>query len=237
MDSAPALDISSLHAWHGDNAHVLRGLDLRVSPGQAVMLGGERSQDRACALHAILGLTARRQGSVRIRGTESIALPAEQIAELGVGYCPALHGMLPGLSCEENLLLPPASTALGGGMPLTDIYDLLPALYAHRHTEGAHLPKDEQRLLAVARILRTGADILLFEGLAASLSPEGVQALCHMIPALKTRGYAIVMAERDTRFAAPFADEVCVMEQGRIVGCSGCAKRAPPLPLSPPLVS
>ncbi|AOB30574.1 histidinol dehydrogenase [Bordetella sp. H567] len=215
--TAPALEISDLHAWYGES-HILHGVDMRVAQGEVVTLLGRNGAGRTTTLRAILGLTGSRRGSVRINGTESIGLPTFRVAHLGVGYCPEERGIFASLSCEENLLLPPViGGALGGGMSLAEIYDMFPNLHERRHSPGTRLSGGEQQMLAVARILRTGASLLLLDEISEGLAPVIVQALGRMITALKQRGYTIVMVEQNFHFAAPLADRFYVMEHGQIV--------------------
>ncbi|WP_066413548.1 ABC transporter ATP-binding protein [Bordetella ansorpii] len=212
----PALQISGLHAWYGES-HILHGVDIEVARGEVVTLLGRNGAGRTTTLRAILGLTGSRKGSVRINGTESIDLPTYRIAHLGVGYCPEERGIFASLSCEENLLLPPPVGALGGGMSLAEIYEMFPNLHERRNSPGTRLSGGEQQMLAVARILRTGANLLLLDEISEGLAPVIVQALARMITTLKARGYTIVMVEQNFRFAAPLADRFYVMEHGQIV--------------------
>ncbi|ANY15448.1 ABC transporter ATP-binding protein [Bordetella pseudohinzii] len=221
--SAPALEISNLQAWYGES-HILHGVNLSVSQGEVVTLLGRNGAGRTTTLRAILGLTGSRTGSVRIHGTEAIDLPTYRIAHLGVGYCPEERGIFASLSCEENLLLPPPVGALGGGMSLAEIYEMFPNLHERRHSPGTRLSGGEQQMLAVARILRTGANLLLLDEISEGLAPVIVQALARMITALKARGYTIVMVEQNFRFAAPLADRFYVMEHGQIVEHFGAAE-------------
>ena len=215
--STLALEISGLQAWYGES-HILHGVDIQVAQGEVVTLLGRNGAGRTTTLRAILGLTGSRKGSVRIHGTEAIDLPTYKIAHLGVGYCPEERGIFASLSCEENLLLPPAvAGALGGGMSLTEIYEMFPNLQERRNSPGTRLSGGEQQMLAVARILRTGANLLLLDEISEGLAPVIVQALARMITALKQRGYTIVMVEQNFRFAAPLADRFYVMEHGQIV--------------------
>jgi branched-chain amino acid transport system ATP-binding protein len=214
--NAPALEISGLQAWYGES-HILHGVDIHVAQGEVVTLLGRNGAGRTTTLRAILGLTGSRKGSVRIHGTEAIAMPTHRIAHLGIGYCPEERGIFASLSCEENLLLPPPVGALGGGMSLEEIYDMFPNLRERRHSPGTRLSGGEQQMLAVARILRTGANLLLLDEISEGLAPVIVQALGRMIQTLKSRGYTIVMVEQNFRFAAPLADRFYVMEHGRIV--------------------
>lgn len=210
------LEIRDLHAWYGES-HILHGIDLDVKAGECITLLGRNGAGRTTTLRAILGLTGSRKGSVRIHGTEAIDLPTYKIAHLGVGYCPEERGIFASLSCEENLLLPPVVGSLGGGMSLAEIYDMFPNLLERRHSPGTRLSGGEQQMLAVARILRTGANLLLLDEISEGLAPVIVQALARMITALKQRGYTIVMVEQNFRFAAPLADRFYVMEHGQIV--------------------
>ncbi|MVW71934.1 ABC transporter ATP-binding protein [Bordetella sp. 15P40C-2] len=212
----PALEIHDLQAWYGES-HILHGVNMQVTQGEVVTLLGRNGAGRTTTLRAILGLTGSRQGSVRIHGTEAIHLPTYKVAHLGIGYCPEERGIFASLSCEENLLLPPPVGALGGGMSLTEIYDMFPNLHERRHSPGTRLSGGEQQMLAVARILRTGADLLLLDEISEGLAPVIVQSLARMIRALKQRGYTIVMVEQNFRFAAPLADRFYVMEHGQIV--------------------
>jgi branched-chain amino acid transport system ATP-binding protein len=217
MSNAAALEITDLQAWYGES-HILHGVNLRVGQGEVVTLLGRNGAGRTTTLRAILGLTGSRRGSVRINGTESIGLPTFRIAHLGVGYCPEERGIFASLSCEENLLLPPVvGGSLGGGMSLAEIYDMFPNLHERRHSPGTRLSGGEQQMLAVARILRTGASLLLLDEISEGLAPVIVQALGRMITTLKQRGYTIVMVEQNFRFAAPLADRFYVMEHGQIV--------------------
>lgn len=212
-----ALEISNLHAWYGES-HVLHGVNLNVRKGEIVTLLGRNGSGRTTTLRAILGLTGTRKGSIRIQGTESIHLPTYRIAHLGIGYCPEERGIFAGLSCEENLLLPPVvGDTLGGGMSLAEIYDMFPNLEERKHSPGTRLSGGEQQMLAVARILRTGANLLLLDEISEGLAPVIVQALARMITALKAKDYTIVMVEQNFHFAAPLADRFYVMEHGQIV--------------------
>ena len=212
-----ALEISDLHAWYGES-HVLHGVNMRVEPGQVVTLLGRNGAGRTTTLRALLGLTSRRTGSIRIQGTESIHLATHRVAHLGIGYCPEERGIFSSLSCEENLLLPPTvGDTMGGGMSLAEIYDMFPNLLERRHSPGTRLSGGEQQMLAVARILRTGAKLLLLDEISEGLAPVIVQALDRMIRTLKTKGYTVVMVEQNFRFAAPLADHFYVMEHGQIV--------------------
>ncbi|HEY1607807.1 MAG TPA: ABC transporter ATP-binding protein, partial [Paraburkholderia sp.] len=201
-DGTSALAIEGLAAWYGES-HILHGVDLSVARGEVVTLLGRNGAGRTTTLRAIMGLTGRRTGSIRIGGRETIDLPTHKIAHCGVGYCPEERGIFASLSCEENLLLPPPVSAGAKGMSLDEIYSMFPNLAERRHSQGTRLSGGEQQMLAVARILRTGANLLLLDEISEGLAPVIVQALARMIVTLKSRGYTIVMVEQNFRFAAP----------------------------------
>ena len=211
---AQALEISKLQAWYGES-HILHDVNLSVAEGEVVTLLGRNGAGRTTTLRAIMGLTGRREGSIKINGQETVALPTHRIAHLGVGYCPEERAIFSSLSAEENLMLPP--TLKAGGMSVDEIYDMFPNLAERRHSQGTRLSGGEQQMLAVARILRTGAKLLLLDEISEGLAPVIVQALAKMILMLKKQGYTIVMVEQNFRFAAPLADRFYVMEHGQIV--------------------
>ncbi|MCH7342776.1 ABC transporter ATP-binding protein [Pelomonas sp. CA6] len=212
-----ALDIKGLQAWYGES-HILHGIDLQVPQGQVLTLLGRNGAGRTTTLRAIMGLTDRRSGSVKVHGQESIHLPPHRVAHLGLGYCPEERGIFASLSTEENLRLPPPLKS-GRGKPMSEaqIYQMFPNLAERRHSQGTRLSGGEQQMLAVARILRTGADILLLDEISEGLAPVIVQALARMIRALKAEGFTIVMVEQNFRFAAPLADHFAVIEHGQVV--------------------
>jgi branched-chain amino acid transport system ATP-binding protein len=211
-----ALEISHLQAWYAES-HILHNINLTVQPGEVVTLLGRNGAGRTTTLRAIIGLTGRRTGSIKINGVEAIALPTYKIAHLGVGYCPEERGIFSSLTTEENLLLPPLLSGRGKGMSLADLYEMFPNLYERRHSQGTRLSGGEQQMLAVARILRTGARLLLLDEISEGLAPVIVQALARMITTLKEQGYTIIMVEQNFRFAAPLADRFYVVEHGQIV--------------------
>ena len=213
MSLAP-LRITDLHAYYGES-HVLHGVTCQIDQGEVVTLLGRNGAGRTTTLRALLGLVSSRSGSVMINGQEAIALPSHRIAHLGVGYCPEERGIYASLSAEENLLLPPPLAP--GGLSLEEIYDMFPNLRERRASQGTHLSGGEQQMLALARILRTGARLLLLDEISEGLAPVIVQALSRTIRRLRERGYTIVMVEQNFRFAAPLADRFYVMERGRIV--------------------
>ena len=210
----PALEISKLQAWYGES-HILHDVNLSVAEGEVVTLLGRNGAGRTTTLRAIMGLTGRREGSIKINGQETVALPTHRIAHLAVGYCPEERAIFSSLSAEENLMLPP--TLKAGGMSVDEIYQMFPNLAERRHSQGTRLSGGEQQMLAVARILRTGAKLLLLDEISEGLAPVIVQTLAKMILMLKKQGYTIVMVEQNFRFAAPLADRFYVMEHGQIV--------------------
>ena len=209
-----ALEITHLQAWYGES-HILHDVNFSVDQGEVVTLLGRNGAGRTTTLRAILGLTGRREGSVKINGVEAITMPTHRIAHLGIGYCPEERAIFSSLSAEENLMLPP--TLKPGGMSVEQIYEMFPNLSERRHSQGTRLSGGEQQMLAVARILRTGAKLLLLDEISEGLAPVIVQALARMILSLKSQGYTIVMVEQNFRFAAPLADRFYVMEHGQIV--------------------
>jgi branched-chain amino acid transport system ATP-binding protein len=214
--TAEVLRVSALHAYYGES-HILHGVDFNVNRGEVVTLLGRNGAGRTTTLKALLGLVAKRSGSVMIESHEAIGLPSHRIAHLGVGYCPEERGIYSSLSTEENLLLPPAVGP--GGMSLEEIYGMFPNLKERRETQGSRLSGGEQQMLAVARTLRTGARLLLLDEISEGLAPVIVQGLSRTIHELRSKGYTIVMAEQNFRFAAPLADRFYIMEHGRIVQC------------------
>ncbi len=215
-NAKPALELRDLHAWYGES-HILHGVDLTVHHGEVVTLLGRNGAGRTTTMRAIMGLTGTRKGSILVDGNETVHLPTYRIAHYGIGYCPEERGIFASLSCEENLLLPPVLKANGSGMSLAEIYDMFPNLAERRNSPGTRLSGGEQQMLAVARILRTGARMLLLDEISEGLAPVIVQALARMILMLKDKGYTVVMVEQNFRFAAPLADRFYVMEHGQIV--------------------
>ncbi|WP_454743837.1 ABC transporter ATP-binding protein [Cupriavidus necator] len=219
----PALEIRDLHAWYGES-HILHGVNLSVREGQVVTLLGRNGAGRTTTLRAVMGLTDTRKGSIKINGVETIGLPTHKIAHFGVGYCPEERGIFASLSCEENLQLPPllkSSNQVGApaglAMSPAEIFEMFPNLKERRHSPGTRLSGGEQQMLAVGRILRTGANLLLLDEISEGLAPVIVQALARMILDLKRKGYTIVIVEQNFRFSAPLADHFYVMEHGTIV--------------------
>ena len=214
MAANELLRIENLNAWYGES-HVLHGVNMTVGEGEVVSLLGRNGAGRTTTMRAIVGLTGKRTGSIRIAGKEAISLAPHKVARLGVGYCPEERGIFASLSAEENLMLPPSVG--NGGMGVDEIYGMFPNLKERAASPGTRLSGGEQQMLAVARILRTGARLLLLDEISEGLAPVIVQKLAEMIRTLKAKGYTIVLVEQNFRFAAPLADRFYVMEHGRIV--------------------
>ncbi|MEO6361783.1 MAG: ABC transporter ATP-binding protein [Caldimonas sp.] len=208
------LEVSGLHGWYGES-HVLHGVDFHVDEGEVVTLLGRNGAGRTSTLRAIMGLIGARSGSIKIKGQETVDLATHRIARLGIGYCPEERGIFSSLSAEENLMLPPALAP--GGMAVEQIYAMFPNLAERRASQGTRLSGGEQQMLAVARILRTGARLLLLDEISEGLAPVIVEKLAEVVKSLRTQGYTIVMVEQNFSFAAPLADRFFVMEHGRIV--------------------
>jgi branched-chain amino acid transport system ATP-binding protein len=212
--SEEVLRISNVNAWYGES-HVLHGVDLTVHKGEVVTLLGRNGAGRTSTLKSILGLVGRRTGSIVVNGIETVNWPTFKIAHLGVGYCPEERGIFSSLSVEENLTLPPEIAK--GGMSVDEIYEMFPNLRERRKTaQGTKLSGGEQQMLAMARILRTGANLLLLDEITEGLAPVIVQTLGRIIIKLKERGFTIVLVEQNFRFAAPLADRHYVVEHGKI---------------------
>jgi branched-chain amino acid transport system ATP-binding protein len=208
------LRVSDLHAFYGES-HILHGIDLHVNQGELVTLLGRNGSGRSTTLKAIMNMVGRRSGSININGTETIGLPAHRIAHLGIGFCPEERGIFSSLNVEENLLLPP--TVRSDGMSLDEIYQMFPNLYERRTSQGTRLSGGEQQMLALARILRTGANILLLDEITEGLAPVIVKKLGEVLVQLKRKNLTILLVEQNFHFAAPIADRHYVMEHGQIV--------------------
>jgi branched-chain amino acid transport system ATP-binding protein len=209
------LQLENLQAWYGES-HILHGVELSVQRGEVVTLLGRNGAGRTTTLRAIMGLVGSRSGSIKVNGIETGRLAPHRIARIGVGYCPEERGIFASLSAEENLLLPP--TLKGSeAMRLDEIYAMFPNLLERASSPGTRLSGGEQQMLAVARILRTGARLLLLDEISEGLAPVIVQKLGEVIRALKAKGFTVVLVEQNFRFAAPLADRFYVMEHGRIV--------------------
>jgi len=212
--SAPAIVLKDVHSWYGES-HIMHGVHLEVKPGEVVTLLGRNGAGRTTTLRAIMGLVGKRTGSIQVNGVETVKLAPHHIARLGLGYCPEERGIMTSLTCEENLMLPPKVAE--GGMSVDEIYDMFPNLKARRNSPGGRLSGGEQQMLAVARILRTGAKVLLLDEISEGLAPVIVQALARMIRELRARGFTVLMVEQNFRFAAPLADRFYIMERGLVL--------------------
>jgi branched-chain amino acid transport system ATP-binding protein len=209
------LSVRDLNAYYGES-HVLHGIDFDLRKGEVVTLLGRNGAGRTTTLRAMLGLVDRRSGSVKVRGHEIIDMPTHRIAHLGLlGYCPEERGIFASLSVEENLMLPP--TLGEGGMSVEEIYRMFPNLEEVRHRTGMRISGGEQQMLAIARVLRTGARLLLLDEITEGLAPVIVKTLGRMIGDLKQRGFTIILVEQNFRFASRLADRHYVIEHGKVV--------------------
>ena len=208
------LRVSGLHAFYGES-HILHGIDMVVHRGELVTLLGRNGAGRTTTLKAIMNMVGRRTGSIMINGEETMSCAPHHIARLGVGYCPEHRGIFSSLSVQENLTLPPVVRS--GGMSLEEIYTMFPNLYERRFSQGTKLSGGEQQMLAMARILRTGANMLLLDEITEGLAPVIVETLGEVLVALKKKGLTIVLAEQNFHFAASLADRHYVLEHGQIV--------------------
>ncbi len=209
------LEISDLHAWYGES-HVLHGINLSVSKGEVVCLLGRNGAGRTTTLRAVLGLTGDRRGEIKINGINVVGMATHDVAKLGVGYCPEERGIFTSLTCEQNLLLPP-KVGEGKGLELDEIYQIFPNLLERRNSPGGRLSGGEQQMLAIARILRTGADLLLLDEITEGLAPVIVQKLGEVVRLLRERGFTIILVEQNFRFASKLADRNYVIEHGVVV--------------------
>jgi branched-chain amino acid transport system ATP-binding protein len=207
------LAVSDLHAWYGES-HILHGTTFSVRRGELVTLLGRNGAGKTSILKSIMGLVGRRSGSIRINGQETVRMQTHRIARLGIGYCPEERGIFSSLNVEENLLLPPVIKP--GGISMDEIYDMFPNLLERRKSVGTRLSGGEQQMLAIARILRTGADLLLLDEVTEGLAPVIVQAIGRLVRQLKERGFTIVLVEQNFHFAAELADRHYIIEHGTI---------------------
>ena len=215
------LHVENLNAWYGES-HVLHGIDLTVNEGEVITLLGRNGAGRTTTLKSILGLVDRRSGSIRVAGTEVIKQPTHRIARLGMlGYCPEERGIFSRLSVDENLNLPPRLSS--NGIPVDELYRMFPNLAQRRNSRGSQLSGGEQQMLAMARILRTGAQLLLLDETTEGLAPVIVQTLGETIRDLKRRGLTIVLVEQNFHFAAPLADRHYIIEHGQVAETIGAA--------------
>jgi len=214
MSEAALLSVAGLNAWYGES-HVLHGVEFEVPRGEVVTLLGRNGVGKTTTLKAIMGMVARREGSIRFDGTQIIALPSDRIARLGVAFCPEERGVFASLNVYENLLLPPEVRP--GGLTVEQVFELFPNLKERLASQGTKLSGGEQQMLAIGRILRTGARLLLLDEPTEGLAPVIVQQIGHIISRLKAEGFTILLVEQNFRFASRVADRHYVMESGRVV--------------------
>jgi len=214
MSNAPLLEVRGLNAWYGES-HVLHGVDLDIREGETVTLLGRNGAGKTTTLRAIMGILRRREGVIRLRGQDLLGMPLHKVAQAGIGYVPEERGIFASLNVSENLLLPPVVSE--GGMSVEEIYTLFPNLYERRSSQGTKLSGGEQQMLAIARILRTGARVILLDEPTEGLAPVIVQRIGDVLVALKKRGLTILLVEQNFRFAKKVADRFYLMEDGRIV--------------------
>src|SRR5712691_2813768 len=210
----PLLEVRDLHAWYGES-HILHGVDFEIRPGEMVTLLGRNGAGKTTTLKSIMGIVGRRRGSIRFEGRELIDLPSNRIARLGLAFCPEERGIFASLTVEENLLLPPVVRP--GGLGVDAIYGLFPNLRERLRAGGTTLSGGEQQMLAIGRILRTGARLLLLDEPTEGLAPVIVQQIGRTIARLKAEGFTILLVEQNFRFASRVADRHYVMENGRVV--------------------
>ena len=210
----PLLSVRDLHAWYGES-HILHGVDFEVRPGEMVTLLGRNGAGKTTTLKSIMGIVGRRRGSIRLGGRELIALPSNRIARLGIAFCPEERGIFASLTVAENLLLPPVIGP--GGLGLAAIHELFPNLRERLRAGGTTLSGGEQQMLAIGRILRTGARLLLLDEPTEGLAPVIVEQIGIMLRRLKSEGFTVLLVEQNFRFAATVADRHYVMEHGRVV--------------------
>ena len=220
---APLLEVTGLHAWYGES-HVLHGMDFTIEEGEVATLLGRNGAGKTTTLRAIMGILGHRAGSIRFRGSELIGLPSNRIARLGIAYCPEERGIFASLDVEENLMLPP--TVRPGGMGVEEIYAIFPNLRDRRRSQGTKLSGGEQQMLAIGRILRTGATLLLLDEPTEGLAPVIIQQIGDVIRALKQKGFTVLLVEQNFRFASTIADRHYIVENGRVVDSFGNADLA-----------
>jgi branched-chain amino acid transport system ATP-binding protein len=211
--AAPFLDIADLHGWYGES-HVLHGVTMAVGKGETIAILGRNGAGKTSTLRAIMGILRKRRGIVRLDGADLLSLAPHRIPRMGIGYVPEERGIFSSLTVEENLLLP--AQVSEHGLPLGEIHALFPNLHQRRGSSGTKLSGGEQQMLAIARILRTGARVLLLDEPTEGLAPVIVQRIGAVIGTLKARGYTIVLVEQNFRFAARLADRLYVMENGKV---------------------
>ena len=213
-DNQPLLQVKDVHAWYGES-HILHGMSFDVPRGEVVTLLGRNGAGKTTTMRAIMGIMRQRQGSIVYAGTETIKLPSNRIARLGIAYCPEERGIFASLSVRENLTLPPVVKP--GGLSEDEVYGLFPRLKERAASQGTKLSGGEQQMLAIARILRSGAELLLLDEPTEGLAPVIVQQIGETIKMLRQRGFTILLVEQNFRFAATVADRHYVVEHGRVI--------------------
>jgi branched-chain amino acid transport system ATP-binding protein len=208
------LKVDGLQAWYGES-HILHGVGFEIGRGELVTLLGRNGVGKTTTLKSVMGIVERRQGSVTFEGRQTVGHPSDEIARMGLAYCPEERGIFASLNVEENLMLPPVVKP--GGMSLGEIYQLFPNLQERRRSQGTKLSGGEQQMLAIGRILRTGATLLLLDEPTEGLAPVIVQRIGDIIRQLKARGFTILLVEQNLRFARSVADRHVVVENGRVV--------------------
>ncbi len=212
--AAPLLEVRGLNAWYGES-HILHGVDFEVAEGEVVTLLGRNGAGKTTTLKSIMGMVDRREGAIRFAGEETAALASNRIARMGIAFCPEERGIFSSLNVRENLLLPPEVRP--GGLSVQQIHELFPNLKERQSSQGSKLSGGEQQMLAIGRILRTGARLLLLDEPTEGLAPGIVQQIRHTIERIKAQGFTILLVEQNFRFAAKVADRHYVMENGRVV--------------------
>ena len=212
--SEPLLNVAGLNAWYGES-HILHGVDFHVAPGEVVTLLGRNGAGKTTTMKSIMGLVGHRQGSIRFDGQEIASLRPDEVARRGIGFCPEERGIFASLNVTENLMLP--RVVAPGGLDLATIYDLFPNLRERAASQGTKLSGGEQQMLAIGRILRTGAKLLLLDEPTEGLAPVIVQQIGRTIREIKQRGFTVLLVEQNFRFAATVADRHYVMEHGRVI--------------------
>jgi branched-chain amino acid transport system ATP-binding protein len=213
-DGKALLKVEGLQAWYGES-HVLHGMTFDIQAGEVVTLLGRNGVGKTTTMRSLMGMVAKRSGSVTFDGTETIKLPANKIARLGMAYCPEERGIFASLTVRENLVLPPVVRP--GGLSVDEVHALFPRLQERAGSQGTKLSGGEQQMLAIARILRTGACLLLLDEPTEGLAPVIVQHIGDIIRQLKARGFTILLVEQNFHFAATVADRHYVVEHGRVV--------------------
>ena len=214
MVEAPLLEVKGLQAWYGES-HILHGVDFDVRPGEVVTLLGRNGAGKTTTLKSIMGMVGKRRGSVTYEGQETVGLTSDRIARMGIALCPEERGIFASLDVRENLMLPPQVRS--GGLSLAQIFELFPNLQERLNSQGTKLSGGEQQMLAIGRILRTGARLLMLDEPTEGLAPVIIQQIGHTIARLKSEGFTILLVEQNFRFAATVADRFYIMEHGRVV--------------------